>query len=61
MYSDGQNANFTGHSLDKYKIVFNQTLQQFLNCRKNYKPGMDLVGRCQIAYFTRYSRTYIWN
>ncbi|KRZ01208.1 hypothetical protein T11_8179 [Trichinella zimbabwensis] len=27
MYSDGQSANFTGHSLDKYRIVFNQTLQ----------------------------------
>ncbi|KRZ05622.1 hypothetical protein T11_15741 [Trichinella zimbabwensis] len=27
MYSDGQNANFIGQSLDKYRIVFNQTLQ----------------------------------
>ncbi|KRZ69402.1 hypothetical protein T10_12851, partial [Trichinella papuae] len=30
MYSDGQSANFTGHSLDKYRIVFNQTLQHSL-------------------------------
>ncbi|KRY94848.1 hypothetical protein T11_302 [Trichinella zimbabwensis] len=27
MYSDGQSANFTGHSLDKYRIVFNLNLQ----------------------------------
>ncbi|KRZ00203.1 hypothetical protein T11_11162 [Trichinella zimbabwensis] len=27
MYSDGQSANFTGHSLDKYRIDFKQSLQ----------------------------------
>ncbi|KRY96996.1 hypothetical protein T11_8688, partial [Trichinella zimbabwensis] len=30
MYSNGQSANFTGHSLHKYRIVFNQTLQHSL-------------------------------
>ncbi|KRZ76219.1 hypothetical protein T10_4013 [Trichinella papuae] len=33
MYLDGQSAKFTGHSLDKYRIVFNETLQHTLICR----------------------------
>ncbi|KRY80784.1 hypothetical protein T4D_3306 [Trichinella pseudospiralis] len=32
-YSDGQSANFADHSLDKYRIVFNQTLHHSPICR----------------------------
>ncbi|KRZ65210.1 hypothetical protein T10_3858, partial [Trichinella papuae] len=57
MYSDGQSANFTGHSLDKYRIVFNQTLQHSLIYRYVTHLGRKPSKNFEKRFFTRNPKT----